>query len=317
MRMFLQKKPKIKITYFIVFTLLIAGVILTVSAGKNAAVSAHSFRLIYVVQEGDTLVDIARGYEASPEEIKLWNDIDSFTALRVGEEIEIPLSGAEKNRDFSGDLTEREKNFSLSRGKSHSVRINPREEEPDIEHIGPQDVVTYHVQAGDTLYDISRRFNTSVGAIKSLNDMDDSIVRRGEELDVPVTELTEREVLSRSITDEEFELLARIVHSEAKGEPHQGRIAVGAVVINRVMHPDFPDTIEGVIYDRGQFSPVADGSYREPPSPGSRQAAREALQGMDPTGGALYFYNPDKATDVEWTTRREKIVTIGNHVFMR
>ncbi len=128
-----------------------------------------------------------------------------------------------------------------------------------------------------------------------------------------VTALKEYE----SISEEEFELFTRIIHGEARGEPFQGKVAVGAVVINRVNSPNFPPTITQVIYDQAQFSPIQDGSYRLPPSRESREAAREALAGSDPTGGALYFYNPRIATDYDWVEYKEKVTEIGDHEFLR
>lgn len=278
---------------------------------------AKNFHLIYVVQEGDTLSEISSKYDITTEELKKWNDIERSTSLNIGDEIEIPVTESDNKREFSKSLAERGTDFSLDLQNSYTVRINPSQEQPDLSRIEDSDLINYHVRRGDTVYDIARKFNTSMGKIIHLNDMEDTKLRRGEKIVVPVEELSRREVISRSISDEEFDLLARIIHGEARGEPYLGKVAVGAVVINRVLNPRFPETITEVIYDQGQFSPVQDGSYRMQPDSASRQAAREALDGKDPTGGALFFYNPDKATDRAWTQRREKIVTIGNHVFMR
>ncbi len=275
------------------------------------------YRLIYVVEEGDTLSQISSEFGVSTSELAEWNDINSNSAVRIGSELEIPVSGERKERTFDRSLAERENSFSLSPERELAVTVNPGSERPELDHIAQSDLITYHVNAGDTLYDVARNFNTSMGVIRELNDMDDNTLRRGEEIVVPITELSEREALARSISDQEFELLSRIIHGEARGEPHLGRVAVGAVVLNRVLSHRFPNSISEVIYDQGQFSPVQDGSYQLQPSAASRQAAREAINGKDPTGGALFFYNPDKATDREWTQRREKVVTIGNHVFMR
>ena len=120
---------------------------------------------------------------------------------------------------------------------------------------------------------------------------------------------------------EEIELLARIISAEARGEPFLGQIAVGAVVLNRVNHPDFPNTIKDVIYEKGQFTPLRDGSfYRIKPNEEAYRAAREALAGNDPTKGALYFYNPHTASSrgLHWFREHTTIVyTIENHVFAR
>ncbi len=116
--------------------------------------------------------------------------------------------------------------------------------------------------------------------------------------------------------DSNLYLLARIISAEARGEPYEGQVAVGAVVLNRVEHPSFPNSIAGVIYQNGAFTAIVDGQFDEPISSQSYQAARDALNGWDPSGGAIYYYNPAKTTNT-WIYSREVIKTIGNHVFAR
>ncbi|WNQ13384.1 cell wall hydrolase [Paenibacillus aurantius] len=108
--------------------------------------------------------------------------------------------------------------------------------------------------------------------------------------------------------------LARIIHAEARGESFQGQVAVGAVVLNRVQSNSFPDSISGVIFQPGQFSAVRDGQYQLAPDSSAYEAARTALNGYDPTGGALFYYNPAIATS-SWMKARPAKLTIGNHVF--
>lgn len=109
-------------------------------------------------------------------------------------------------------------------------------------------------------------------------------------------------------------LLARLISAEARGEPYVGQVAVGAVVLNRVQHPSFPDTIAGVIYQPGAFSCVDDGQFDQPIAESAYRAARDALNGWDPVGGAIYYYNPSTATNW-WIRNRPYITTIGKHVF--
>lgn len=112
----------------------------------------------------------------------------------------------------------------------------------------------------------------------------------------------------------DYELLARIISAEARGETYLGQVAVGAVVLNRMEHPSFPDTLAGVVYQNGAFSCLYDGQFYEAISDSAYSAARDALNGLDPSGGAIYYYNPAKATN-KWIFSRPKITTIGRHVF--
>lgn len=119
------------------------------------------------------------------------------------------------------------------------------------------------------------------------------------------------------LSENEFELLARVIHAEARGEPYNGQVAVGAVVLNRVRSADFPNSIRDVVYQKKQFSSVDDGQIHLEPNETSYRAAREALRGVDPSKGALFFYNPRTATTLWWLSQRETTVIIGNHVFAR
>lgn len=111
-----------------------------------------------------------------------------------------------------------------------------------------------------------------------------------------------------------IDLLARLISAEARGEPYEGQVAVGAVVLNRVKHPSFPNSVSGVIFQHEAFSCVADGQFNEPVSESAYRAARDALNGWDPSGGAIYYFNPAKATS-SWIWSRPAIVTIGDHIF--
>ncbi len=109
-------------------------------------------------------------------------------------------------------------------------------------------------------------------------------------------------------------LLARLISAEARGEPYNGQVAVGAVVLNRMKHPAFPSTMSGVIYQSGAFSCIADGQFNQPVADSAYRAARDALNGADPSGGAIYYFNPATATS-KWIWSRPLIVVIGKHRF--
>ncbi|MBR5094718.1 MAG: spore cortex-lytic enzyme [Oscillospiraceae bacterium] len=109
-------------------------------------------------------------------------------------------------------------------------------------------------------------------------------------------------------------LLARLISAEARGEPYVGQVAVGAVVLNRVRHPSFPNSISGVIYQPGAFSCLDDGQFDQPVAESAYRAAQEALNGYDPSYGAIYYFNPATATS-RWIWSRPLIVQIGSHRF--
>lgn len=111
-------------------------------------------------------------------------------------------------------------------------------------------------------------------------------------------------------------LLARIINGEARGETYTGQVAVGAVVLNRVRSSSFPNTISGVIYQPGAFTAVSDGQINKPVVQSCYNAARDALNGWDPSGGALYYFNPNTATS-DWIWSRPVVARIGNHVFCK
>lgn len=112
------------------------------------------------------------------------------------------------------------------------------------------------------------------------------------------------------------DLLARIINGEARGESYTGQVAVGAVVLNRVRSSSFPNTIAGVIYQPGAFTAVSDGQINKPVVQSCYNAARDALNGWDPSGGALYYFNPNTATS-SWIWSRPVVARIGNHVFCK
>ncbi len=112
----------------------------------------------------------------------------------------------------------------------------------------------------------------------------------------------------------DIDLLARLISAEARGEPYSGQVAVGAVVLNRIEHPSFPGTLSGVIYQSGAFSCLYDGQFDQPVADSAYRAARDALNGWDPSGGAIYYFNPSTATN-GWIWSRPHIVTIGKHRF--
>ena len=121
---------------------------------------------------------------------------------------------------------------------------------------------------------------------------------------------------SSSSNDSNLNLLSRVIYGEARGEPYTGQVAIGAVVMNRVRSSSFPNTIAGVIYQSGAFTAVSDGQINLSPDSNARKAAQDALNGWDPSYGAIYYFNPNTATN-KWIWSRPETVTIGKHRFCK
>ena len=123
---------------------------------------------------------------------------------------------------------------------------------------------------------------------------------------------------ANSSNTSDVQLMARAINGEARGEPYEGQVAVGAVILNRVKSSNFPNTIAGVIYQSGAFTAVSDGQINVPIKEGSTvlKAAQDAMNGWDPSGGALYYFNPSTATN-KWIWSRPLIKTIGKHRFCK
>lgn len=121
---------------------------------------------------------------------------------------------------------------------------------------------------------------------------------------------------SGTYSDSDVQLLARLIYGEARGESYVGQVAVGAVVLNRIKSASFPNTMSGVIYQSYAFTAVNDGQINLTPDETAKKAAKDAMNGWDPTYGAIYYYNPKTATSA-WIFSRQTTVTIGNHVFAK
>lgn len=142
-----------------------------------------------------------------------------------------------------------------------------------------------------------------------------SVITMSVMLTLAVTYLPSVHVYAAS---SDLQLMARAVNGEARGEPYTGQVAVAAVILNRVKHSSFPNTVAGVIYQPGAFTAVSDGQINVAIAENSTvyKACRDAMNGWDPSGGAIYYFNPDTATS-SWIWSRELIVQIGKHRFCR
>ncbi|MEF2965147.1 spore cortex-lytic enzyme [Paenibacillus sp. M1] len=134
----------------------------------------------------------------------------------------------------------------------------------------------------------------------------------------PAKENTESAELSPSngmgLSENDLKIMANAVYGESRGEPFEGQVAVAAVILNRVKSPSFPNTVSGVIFQPGAFTAVADGQIWLEPNENARKAVQQALNGWDPSGGCLYYFNPETATS-KWIWSRPQVKTIGKHIF--
>ncbi|WP_102347142.1 stalk domain-containing protein [Bacillus sp. Marseille-P3661] len=170
-------------------------------------------------------------------------------------------------------------------------------------------VPLYEVQQGDSLAAISKSFNTTVGLLKERNNLENGIINPGTKLKVIIPQAMQ--------SNKELELLAKLIQAEAEGESFKAQVAIGNVILNRVADPRFPNTIEEVILQAGQFTPVTTGRIHEvTPSNSAIDAATKAVQGDMPVGDSLYFFNPGKTTNA-FLANREVVIDIGSHRFTK
>ena len=263
------------------------GQTLTIPVGITA-IPAQTNVTTYQVVSGDTLYSIATRNGTTVDGIKKANNLSS-DILQIGQTLTIPSGGA-----------------------SAPTQTN---------------TTTHQVVSGDTLYSIATRNGTTVDGIKKANNLSSDSLQIGQTLTIPsgVTSATAPVQSETALAaeqqnvgnKEEVEWLAKMIHSEARGESLEGQIAVGAVIVNRVNSPLFP--IKDVLFEKSygyyQFTPAENGAlHTATPNDQHREAAKRALSGEDPTNGALFFYNPDK-TSSSYLRSRTVSTTIGNHVF--
>lgn len=167
----------------------------------------------------------------------------------------------------------------------------------------------YHqVVSGETLWSISQQYQVSVRQLMAWNKLaNPNKLYTGQTLLIMNGN-------PDNYSNNDEELLARLIYAEARGENFEGQVAVGAVVINRLKSPEFPKTLQGVIYQPGAFTAIQDRQIKLSPNQTAMEAAKEAIDGVDPTGGALFYYNPETAQD-HWIKTRPVIKVIGNHNF--
>lgn len=229
------------------------------------------FAYNYTVVSGDSLYSISEKTGVGIEKIKAANSL-------------------------SGDLLHPGQVLNIPDGKSTTAASKPAA--PQAKDAS----ATYTVKPGDSLYVIAQKYNLRLEVLMLVNSLSGTLIYPGQQLIVPIAATRSAAPMavevSRSAkrpvipcTDEDLDLLARLVTAEAGGEPMEAQVGVAAVVINRVQSNLFPDTIRDVIYAPNQFSPVRNGWINRPATETAIQAAKAALYGSDPTNGALYFFD--------------------------
>ena len=303
--------------------------------------------ILYLVQPGDSLYLIARRFNTTVGEIKKANDLED-DLIYAGQRLYIPDNGSDSpgndpdnSNDERGDQSDKGnmKSYTVQPGDSLYLiarRFNTTVAElknanglqgdmiyagqrifikyPGIDEKHFNLILDYRVEYGDDIDTIAAKFDISTRDIRLFNRLENDVLYSGQTLKIPL-DVSEQEQRSRVfVSEEEMELLARAVYSEARGEPFTGQVAVAGVIFNRVSSELFPNTISNVIFQPWQFTAVHDGQFWLEPDQRAYAAVRAALQGWDPSRGAIFYYNP-KTAESDWIFYREVIVEIGDHYF--
>ncbi|KKM09327.1 hypothetical protein SY88_19365 [Clostridiales bacterium PH28_bin88] len=286
----------------------------------------------YTVKAGDSLYGISQKFGVSTGDIQKANNLKS-TAIYPGQQLQIPTGGTTYTVQPGDSLYLIAKKFGVpvealkkANGLTGSdIRAGQKLVIPSGSTGSVSGGTTYVVRSGDTLYKIGERFGVPYREIMRANGLSTTTLTVGQKLYIPSSTTTSAaSTASRSgtsrpeegISVKDLNLLARLVYGESRGEPYKGQVAVAAVVLNRVKSDRFPNTISGVIYQPGAFDAVRDGQIYLEPDKVAYQAARDAANGWDPSGGALYYWNPATATS-KWIWSRPITTQIGNHVFAK
>lgn len=271
----------------------------------------------YTVRYGDSLFCIGQKFELTTEQLQFANDMEG-SLIYPGQVLNLPSRNSYVVRH--GDTL-----FSIA--QKFGVTVEQLQTVNGLEEtwIFPRQLLnipSYTVRSGDTLYLIANSNGITWQQLMNHNQLQSTIIVPGQTLVIPAnnsvaapaTPAASPVTTNHNFTQEELNLLARTVYSEARGEPFEGQVAVAAVVLNRLNDPDFPNTVREVIFQPLAFTAVADGQFWLTPNQRAYDAVHYAINGWDPVDGALYYWNPVTATS-RWIWTRDITHRIGQHVF--
>ncbi|HWO98428.1 MAG TPA: LysM peptidoglycan-binding domain-containing protein [Bacillus sp. (in: firmicutes)] len=311
----------------------VSAVTLSFLAGQGTAEAATPHKVV----KGDTLWALSKGHGVTVDELKKVNHRQN-DVIYIGETLTIPdHTGVQANSPATHKVVKGDTLWKL--GKEHGVTVNELKKvnhrQNDMIYIGETLTIPVHtgaqasspaihkVATGDTLFSIAKQYGVTVEGLKAANQLQNDTIYIGQTLTIGSGTSSDNSVnsVNSAISAEDKDLLSRLVEAEAKGEPYQGKVAVATVVLNRVASPEFPDSIHDVIYQQlenggYQFTPVGNGAINQPASDESKRAVDEALASQNQANDALYFYNPEIATN-DWVKTQQVTAVIGNHVFAK
>jgi len=288
---------------------------------------------VYYVQPGDSLYNIAARYGTSTTTLSQANGLNNnqiypgqalnitsksntssssvaYTVLPgdslflIAQKFGVSVDSIKNNNNLSSDYLWAGKQLAIPSGNSSSSSNSSR----------------YLVQADDSLFLIAKQYGITVAALRAANNLSsDATIYPNQSLTIPKkTVSSSSSSTGLQLSQNDAELLARLVTAESDGEPFEGQVAVAATILNRLQDPLYPKTIAGIIYQvdngRYQYSPVLDGRINQPASASAYRAVQLACSGWDPSNGANGFYNPTKTSN-NWVKSQPVTVSIGDHIF--
>ncbi len=290
--------------------------------------SRQSVRSTYTVRAGDSLLIIAKRHQVSLNDLKAANNLTA-NYVTEGQVLKVP-EPYRNHRVQTGESL-----FKIAQRYGVTIEAIQKANGLNGDSIGVGQVLKiplskdgtsnsriYIVQSGDPIYLIAKRNGISVKALLEANHLSSaSSIFPGRRLIIPKTSSGSEGPSGKfKLSQNDLDLLARLVSAESAGEPFVGQVAVAATVLNRLEDPRYPNTIPGVVYQvesgKYQYSPVLDGRINLPASPSAYQAIEQAIRGLDPSNGANGFYNPAKTTN-QWVRSQPVTAIIGEHVFFR